>query len=105
MRKKELHKKMGRMRRRDFIRWHSDCIRELNKSVEECRWRDAKKWKDMLRGVYRQGRILPSRGHRGGFIRSDEEAACHFRNYMLDLFARRLSDRDRHVMRGQLVGG
>ena len=87
---------MGRLRRRDFIRWYTDCIRELNRSVKQHRWRDARKWKDMLRGVCRQARVLPSRGHRGGFIRSDEEAAYHFRAYMLDLFARRLSDRARY---------
>ena len=61
-RKKELHKKMGRLRRRDFRRWYTDCIRELDRSVEQYRWRDARKWKDMLRGVYRQTRVLPSRG-------------------------------------------
>ena len=95
-RKKELHKKMGRMRRRDYIRWHADCIRELNRSVEQCRWRDVRKWKDMLRGIYRQARVLSTRGHRGGYIRSDEETAFQFRKYMLDLFARRLSDRARY---------
>ena len=61
----------------------------------ECHWCDAKKWKDVLCDVYRQGRVLSSRGHRDGWIRSDEEAAYHFRKYVLDLFARRLSDRER----------
>ena len=48
----------------------------------------------MLRGVNRQARKLPTRCYKhGGYIRSDEEAAHEFKRYMLDLFARRLSDR------------
>ena len=68
----------------------------MNQCIKEGRWRDAKKCKNALHGVRRKARVLPSRGHKGGFIRSDEEAAHHFRSYMADLFARTLADRARY---------
>ena len=64
----------------------------MNQCAKEGRWRDVKKWKDVLRGVTRPARTLPSRGIRGGIIRSDEEAAHQFRLYMANLFARTLTD-------------
>ena len=92
--RKELHRKMGRMRRRDFLQWHADCIDQLNQCALENRWGDVRKWKNVLRGVNQKARVLPSRGYKhGGIIRSDDEAAHEFKRYMLDLFARRLSDR------------
>ena len=96
LRKKELHRKMGRMRRRDYLQWHRDCITQLNQCDLEGRWRDVKKWKDVLRGACRQARTLPSRGKYGNVIRSDTEAAYNLRLYMADLFARRLADRARY---------
>ena len=78
------------------MQWRIDCINQLNQCVKEGRWRDVKKWKNTLRGVYRQGRLLPSRDHKGDIIRSDEEAAHYFHKYLLDLHARTLSDRARH---------
>lgn len=95
--RKELHRKMGRLRRKDYLQWHRDCINQLNQCVIDGRWRDVRKWKDVLRGVNRQARVLPSRCYQhGGVIRSDAEAAHQFKRYMLDLFARRLSDRARY---------
>ena len=65
--------------------------------MKEGRWRDVRKWKDVLRGVNKKARVLPSRAYKhGGFIRSDAEAAHQFKRYMLDLFARRLADRARY---------
>ena len=95
-RRKELHQKMRRLRRKDYMQWRINCIDQLNQCVKEGRWRDVKKWKNALRGVYRQGRTLPSRGHKNDIIRFDEEAAHYFREYLLDLYARTLSDRARY---------
>ena len=47
-RRKQLHKIMARLRRKDFFNWHTGCIDQLNQCVMEGRWRDVRKWKDVL---------------------------------------------------------
>ena len=96
-RERELHKKMCRMRRRDYQRWHSNSVARLNKSVTERRWHEARCVENVLRGVPRQDRKMPSRGYkRDVTITSDTEATQHWKYYMQDLFARRLADRVHH---------
>ena len=47
-RRKQLHKIMSRLRRKDFFNWHVRCIEQLNQCALEDRWRDVRKWKDVL---------------------------------------------------------
>ena len=55
------------------------------------------KVENVLRGVSRSARVLPSRCYKhDGVIHSDEEVSHEFKHYMLDLFARRLQDRVTH---------
>ena len=48
---KERYRKMYRHRRRDYRMWHYRSIGELGKAVKECRWRAARTWGNLLRGV------------------------------------------------------
>ena len=96
-REKELHRKMGRHRRRDYRRWLSRSVSKMDECIVQCRWREARRWSDTIRGVPRQARTMPTVGYRNRVvIRTDEEAAFHINQYMRDLFARTLADRARY---------
>lgn len=89
-----LHRKMSRFRRRDHRQWFYWTIGKLSKAVKESRWCEARTWSNLLRGVRRKARIMPSSRYRGGgVISTDREAAEQWMLYMKDLYVRRLADR------------
>ena len=96
-RERELHRKMHRMRRRDYQQWHVQEVTRLNECVSQHRWTEARAVERTLLGVSRQARKMPAKGYKQDVtVCSDASSALHWSRYMQDLFARRLVDRVHH---------
>ena len=96
-RERELHRKMQRMRRRDYRQWHTQSVERLDECVAQHRWHEARVVDRTLRGCPKQARKMPAKGYKQDVaVSSDADLTFHFSGYIRDLTVRRLTDHERY---------